>query len=369
MEPFTTPEAPASQPAPVTVPTQPVALPPQHPTRSFGVMWVVVIGILVIAGGAYAWMKFNPATPGAQETPTPSPSPTTTATAVTTVDPTAGWTNFSSKYFTLSFKVPPGFTVQDSPNHISMRSDANVSGPSLDLQRYDSTQTRASIESEFRASHREVITSAVSVDGSAFTRLDGVSRDAARSQALILFEKSALVLSADSTVQVRTDLSVPNQILPTFKFSGTASSQVYTYSLSDIVTLSVPKTWYLTNEEGGAESLVPAPVGNFGTHIGANDHKSQRTWLSVDVYTNSNFQKNPGETWRAAAERLWFVGYPAPTQTTLGSYSAWKYAKAGIYQGYVVAYPADGGIIVFWYGGPDQAALDVIRESIKPFTK
>ena len=149
-----------------------------------------------------------------------------------------------------------------------------------------------------------------------------------------------------------------------------AGSDVYTYDIADAVTISVPKMWRQTNEEAGPETTLPTPSGNFGSHIGANDGKTPSTWFVFDVYSDKNFHLQAGETWQAAIEDgLSLSTYPIRTQTLLGPYAATKYVSTTGVGSYVIAYPATGGALIFWYGGPDQASLELIRASITLFSK
>lgn len=146
--------------------------------------------------------------------------------------------------------------------------------------------------------------------------------------------------------------------------------EVYTYDIADTVTISIPKIWNQTNEEAGPETTLPAPSGNFGSHIAANDAKTPNTWFVFDAYSDANYRRQAGETWQAVLEDgLSLSTYPIHTQTTIGPYTATTYASKDSTGSYTIAYPSTGGALVFWSGGPDQAALDVIRGSVKPFSK
>lgn len=130
------------------------------------------------------------------------------------------WNDFSSQYFNLSFRVPSGFSILDTQGHITVIM-VNAPGPELDILRYSATYTKAQAEKSFRANHRDVSASTVLVDGSSFPRLDGVSIEGSRSESLILFDASTLLLLADiaGLPYPATDLSIPNKILSTFKFT------------------------------------------------------------------------------------------------------------------------------------------------------
>jgi hypothetical protein len=157
---------------------------------------------------------------------------------------------------------------------------------------------------------------------------------------------------------------------PTVSVSSSPVIAEYTYDIADTVTISIPKTWNQTNEEAGTETVLPVPSGNFGSHIAANDAKTPNTWVIFDVYSSANYHLQAGETWQAAIEDgLSLSTYPIRTQTVLGPYAATKYSSTKSVGTYIIAYPATGGALIFWSGGPDQSSLDKIQASIKVFTK
>ncbi len=144
----------------------------------------------------------------------------------------ADWKNFSSRYFTLSFKVPPGSVVTDGENSILVsRGPLEVYAIGSDnafmhLQRYvNAPQSQA--EAEYRAVNRDVRASTITVDGSEFKRLDGIDigsyegTSAGRTM-LVIFDRSTLYVEDGRGLQADPPydaISIANQILSTFKFT------------------------------------------------------------------------------------------------------------------------------------------------------
>lgn len=74
------------------------ATPSPKPASSMRVVWIVLVGIVVLAGAAYGWMKLYPSSPVALE----SASPTPTATA----DPTTGWKTYTNTQSGFEIRYP-----------------------------------------------------------------------------------------------------------------------------------------------------------------------------------------------------------------------------------------------------------------------
>jgi len=70
------------------------------------VVWIVLIGIVVLAGAAYGWMKLYPSSPVALESASPLP----TASA----DATAGWKTYTNTQYGFEFKYPETTELTDS---------------------------------------------------------------------------------------------------------------------------------------------------------------------------------------------------------------------------------------------------------------
>ncbi len=145
----------------------------------------------------------------------------------TTVSPTSEWTNFSSKYFTLSFKVPSGVEISEEQNSISLAYGMPTSGMGysnifMTLIRYTGSITRENTIASFKATHADAVISTVKVDGLPFTRLEGTDRGNGTRMFAVFFEKSsaqAYIPSDELRYPMKDYISIGDQILSTFKFT------------------------------------------------------------------------------------------------------------------------------------------------------
>ncbi len=141
---------------------------------------------------------------------------------------TSTWKTFSSKYFTLSFKVPLGFEVSESENTILIAKGQVIQGLAQDnvffsVTRYIGTTTQASSMENFRKNHSNIKTSVIVVDGTSFTRLDGTYLgDDVTIESAIFLEKSGVNITPLYMGVPKPDfdrMAIGNQILSTFKFT------------------------------------------------------------------------------------------------------------------------------------------------------
>jgi hypothetical protein len=216
MEPNITP--PVSVPS-TPAPQMPVA--PQHHVR-----WPLVGAVAVLAIGGYValaayqslWPFPSAEAPIATFTPRPTPTGTTS--------PTAGWKDFSSKYFTLSFKTSAGFDVYDSRDLIVVSEGAyipselgNPGNGFLFIQRYSSNYTKTEAMSRFKQFNKNVLTSTVTVGGMPFTRMDGTSTPENKATFEIFFDEYSLTAIESGLGQSQAHLGLAEQILSTFQFT------------------------------------------------------------------------------------------------------------------------------------------------------
>jgi len=135
---------------------------------------------------------------------------------------TSIWKTFSSKYFTLSFKIPSGFAIRDEQNIVSIalnevESGEGFEGIFLQIVRYtdlDKAQTIA----VYRSNHRDIKESSIMIDGQLYTRMDGINIGDGLLESEIFFDKSSVYIRQlfDKTFDY---FVLGNQILSTFKFT------------------------------------------------------------------------------------------------------------------------------------------------------
>jgi hypothetical protein len=139
---------------------------------------------------------------------------------------------FSSRYFTLSFRVPKGFGVIDLSDSIYVFQEPHKTREIGDdnsfmrLTRYSQSYTRQTAEQQFRASITDASESKIYIDGSFFTRIGGTDNgsfegDSAGKVIAIFFEKSVLLILERplNEKQAFDPIQVGLNILQTFRFA------------------------------------------------------------------------------------------------------------------------------------------------------
>ncbi len=231
-------------PAPVTTPT---------PVTPPNIRWGLVLGVLGIALIAYAasayfgslW-PFTPKIVACTEEAKICPDGTAVGRTgpncefavcpSATPDSTSGWTDFSSKYFTLSFKVPAGVEVLDTQDAIDIAYGTPDSGMGygnifMGVYRYIGGVTKESAIASFKSTYANIAMSTVVMDGSSFIRLDGTDRGSGIKVFTVFLDKSSVRVSApfDEIRNPKRDyVSIGTEILSTFKFVSTANWKTYT---------------------------------------------------------------------------------------------------------------------------------------------
>jgi len=154
------------------------------------------------------------------------------------VDEITSWQNFSSKYFTLSFKIPSDFEVKESNNYIKIakkpfiKSDLGTDNAFLNVIRYDANITKANQIEQYRKQLKDVQETNILVDGFRLLTITGTDTDSpiggnAGKVTAIFFDKS-LVRIIDRPDNKDTDNTfyssdspntLGNKIVSTMKFS------------------------------------------------------------------------------------------------------------------------------------------------------
>jgi len=145
--------------------------------------------------------------------------------------PTSAWLPFSSQYFTLSFKVPPGFVVTDRPNAILISHgplqeyEIGSDNAFFRLIRYTGSETKAGQLAAYRRALSYPAESQTEVDGIMFPTIAGTDigryeGTSAGSVVAIFFEKSWLEYLQPSPENPAFDaFTLGRYILSTFRFS------------------------------------------------------------------------------------------------------------------------------------------------------
>lgn len=151
----------------------------------------------------------------------------------------AGWQNFSSKYFTLSFKIPPGFEVVENNFHLMISKKPYEKFTLAEdtaffyLTRYGTTYSKEGIQNSTKDLLSNTIVSDIVIDGTKFTQLVGNDEPADSNQ--YHFGKETIVLLDKSWIQIverpnskdvdsnwyagNSPTQLGNKILATLKFS------------------------------------------------------------------------------------------------------------------------------------------------------
>jgi hypothetical protein len=144
---------------------------------------------------------------------------------------------FNSKYFTLSFDVPEGFSVEDGPNHIGIAAPQSP-GPYetifyfMELWRYTGTETQAGEIEDMRDELKNIVQDTVSIDGTSFVRLTGNTFSTINGKieihpgkiSYIFFEKSKMTIFGGHPELTGgyDPFTLADQILSTMTFSSNA---------------------------------------------------------------------------------------------------------------------------------------------------
>lgn len=142
------------------------------------------------------------------------------------------WLQFTSAYFTLSFKFPSGFEVRETKNQILIAKspyytrDIGDDNSFLYLNRYDENNTREGMIALYKKTLKNWKESQVIIDGSSFLVIRGndIGRfegDSASQVVVVFFDASWLQIM-ERPVNKDQDfdpIAIGNEILSTFKFS------------------------------------------------------------------------------------------------------------------------------------------------------
>jgi hypothetical protein len=142
------------------------------------------------------------------------------------------WLPFKSSYFTLSFKVPSGFEVKETQNHILVAKspyytrEIGDDNSFLFLNRYDELNTRESMITSYKKSLKNWKESQVIIDGSSFLTIKGTDigsfeGDSAGQIIAVFFNASWLQITERpaNKDQDFDPIAIGNDILSTLKFS------------------------------------------------------------------------------------------------------------------------------------------------------
>jgi hypothetical protein len=145
------------------------------------------------------------------------------------------WTTINSKYFTLSFSVPPDADVNDSQNYIGVSRGAfyeNEIGSNnafFSIARFDQYHTRDDAIAYARKLLKNQKESMITVDGSQFLKIEGddygrYEGESAGKIVQIFFTQSVLLVQErpGNKTQNFDVLTTANRIISTMKFSSTA---------------------------------------------------------------------------------------------------------------------------------------------------
>jgi hypothetical protein len=126
--------------------------------------------------------------------------------SITITNEFANWQSFSSKYFTLSFKIPPDFEVRESSNNLLIsrkpfeRFTLAEDTAFLYLTRYGTTYSKEGQKNSYKDHLRDVNESDMTIDGSVFIKLIGFDEPADSS--LYHFGKEIIVLLDKSWIEI-----------------------------------------------------------------------------------------------------------------------------------------------------------------------
>lgn len=201
------PEVPTPSPM-----SPPPAVPPAKPARFLRVVWMVLIGIVVLAGAAYGWMKLYPSSPVALESVSPSPA--------ATADATADWKTYTNTEYGFSL------ALTDAWKEYRVTSRSDVVYPSVKYLVFEVPTTDLTWEGGIGYAAPFTI--------GVYTLADWQKVQAEGGPVPALVEQNASYVFAYSMWQdVPKDLGNVNfqisQILSTFKFTdATAGWETYT---------------------------------------------------------------------------------------------------------------------------------------------
>ena len=225
-------------------PYQPPVIPQPVVPQSAHKVWAIpLVVVLVLAGGYFAFAKYQTLWPFSPQVAVESPTPTISLSPLPSVSQSTinDWTTFNSKYFNLSFKIPVGFEVSDSQNYIAVSkgklqtSDIGSNNAFLSIERFNQNNTRDKAIAYARQLLKNKVESTITIDGAQFLKIEGddygrYEGDSAGKIIQIFFEQSVLLVQERPGNQTQNFdvLAIANQIIPTIKFFSTANWKTYT---------------------------------------------------------------------------------------------------------------------------------------------
>ncbi|MCC6404771.1 MAG: hypothetical protein IT405_00015 [Candidatus Yanofskybacteria bacterium] len=263
---------PSSQPVNLSAQPVPPVVPPEIHRTSSHVLSIVLFTILVLAAAVYAGLKFYPWAPVEELAVTPSPS------LSTSVNPTAqsGWTRFASAYLSLSFDVPPGFSVNDAQTAINISygpiriTDIGSTNAFFHFERYGGSDTKQRRMAEALRLLKNPVSSTIFIDGSSFPTIEGddygrFEGDSAGRVFNVYFDASSVeIIQRPMNEDVAFDpIAIGKQILTTMRFSNEQSGwETYT-NATGLFSVKVPVGF--RSDERYAPNLFLTQVNTTGT--------------------------------------------------------------------------------------------------------
>ncbi|MCC6934555.1 MAG: hypothetical protein IT406_02630 [Candidatus Yanofskybacteria bacterium] len=255
---------PAQVPPPVMLP---------EPRRaSSNVLLIVALAVLVLAAAVYVGMWLRSDVPVETETPTPTP-----VVSASQIIP-SGWTRFNSRYFSLSFDVPPGYEVYDSQNVIAVSKgpyeipDIGGTNAFFQIDRFTATYSKERAIANWNldpVKNASVTKGSIVVDGSTFTVFEGApsptayTYDAGR-EFFVVFDASLLRIVEHPQWGAKDydGYTIGKQILTTLRFSSSAGWETYT-NTTGLFSVKVPAGF--RSDERYAPNLFLTQVNTTGT--------------------------------------------------------------------------------------------------------
>lgn len=265
-------QQPNSEPVSPSVPPMPSSVPPDIHQTSSHALSIVLFAVLVLAGAVYAGMQFYPWASVEEETPTPSLAASTTPIVQD------GWTRFNSRYFALSFDVPPGYEVYDSQNTIAISKgpyetpDIGGTNAFFQIDRFTASYPKERAMTSWNldpAKNAAITRSSIVVSGSTFTAFEqapsasAYSYDAGRGF-FVVFDASLLRIIERPMWGVKDydGYTLGKQILSTVRFSSTAGWETHT-NTTGLFSVKVPAGF--RSDERYAPNLFLTQVNTTGT--------------------------------------------------------------------------------------------------------
>ncbi len=286
----------------------------------------IIVGVLVIAGGAYALMNRAPAFSEL----TPSMVLTRTPTATPTPDPTAGWKTYTNTEYGFEFRYPADRTLE-GPN-ISYTSETprivsiglgDMEHPFYNKERftlsvYDPTSQKTIEEGGCRSADKGCISEYRIINGArflvnAYRVSDGMSSGSQEKNAVIIHDGKLFNFYTGFSGGYYSDMSIPelaakrilfDQILSTFKFIEPTSvvpadwktymNTKYGYQVKyddRIYTLNA----FASKEDPKADNVLFFPIARLDSPepyaVVAIEALPNPQALSPESYLKQNYQK------------------------------------------------------------------------------